>query len=668
MPARSIPRKSKAQEANAAFPDWVIPVAIVLLVLVAYIPAIRGDFIWDDDSYVTKNETLRTASGLWRIWTEVGATPQYYPLVFTSFWLEYHVWGLSPAGYHVVNILLHAASAILVWRIVLRLGIPGAWLAAMIFALHPVQVESVAWITERKNVLSGFFYLLSMLAFLRFSPLDQDSTSQRKWYFVSLGCFVAALFSKTVTATLPAAILLIYWLKLGRVRKRDLLTVLPMFVLGAGAGVLTSYVEEHHVGTKFFDWNYTVVDRMLIAGRVVWFYLSKLLWPAPLIFIYDRWSIDSKQVAQFLYPAAAILVLFFLAWQVKRWGRGPLVAALFFGGTLFPALGFIDVFPMRYSFVADHFQYLASLGPIVLAAAVVAKYVPNPSRIAAGFVLVGILGALTFKQCHVYEDLETLWRDTLAKNPGALMARNNLGTILQSRGQLDDAERFYKECLADPQCLDRADLLLNLAQIETLRGNTPRTIEYYQMAIAARPSFPKALATLGGLLHNLGRLQEALPYLERAVKSNPEYTLARNNYGSALVDAGRFDEAIAQLDVAIKLNPEMPEPHYNLGNALGRATRTREAEQAYESAIRLRPNYVEAHVNLANLLHNSGRADEAIAHLETALKVDPQHPIAHYAMANLLARQGRKDDAVQHYKAARLARPDLRPPPGYESP
>ncbi len=600
--------------------DWLIASLLVLAIVVVYLPAIGGDFLWDDDAYVTENETLRSPGGLWQIWFRIGSTPQYYPLVFTTFWAEYRLWGLDPAGYHIVNVLLHAASAVLVWRIGRKLAIPGALAAGFVFGLHPVHVESVAWIAERKNVLSGLFYLAALLAFFRF----EEHAARLRWYLFALLLFVAALLSKTVTATLPAALLLIEWWKTGRVSRRKVALVLPMLVLGALAGTLTAWVEKHHVGTKYLEWDLGLVERTLIAGRAVWFYVGNLLWPARLTFVYPRWQIEAHDAVQYVAPLAAVGLLALLWARRERWGRGPLAAALFFGGTLVPALGFVDVFPLRFSFVADHFQYLASLGPILLVCALGHLRLPRGlSRTAAGMAVAALLGALAYRQGSVYKDNESLWRDTLVKNPRATMARNNLGRVLEEQGKLDEAEQSYKDALADRDFEDRPEVLLNLANVATKRGELEEAVSYYREAIALRPSFSRALVNLGGILHNLGSLEEALVHLEHAVRANPEYALARNNLGSALIDAGRLEEAAVQLRAAIALDPEFAEPHYNLANALAKAQRWTEAEAEYQRAIEIRPEYVEAHFNLAGVLAVQGRSAEAAEHYRQAQRIRP---------------------------------------------
>ena len=247
---------------------------LFLLVCLAYLPALRDGFIWDDDSYVTGNPTLRNLHGLYRIWFELGAVPQYYPLVHTTFWLEYHLWGLHPPGYHLINILLHAAAAVLLWQVLRGLQLPGAWLAAALFALHPIEVESVSWITERKNVLSAVFYFAAVLAYLRFAAWAVPEGANRRrwrWYFLALLLFLAALLSKTVTCSLPAALLLVCWWKQGRVRWADVYPLLPFFVVGMGLGLLTAGMEKYHVGAQGADWSLSFADRCLIAGRALWF-------------------------------------------------------------------------------------------------------------------------------------------------------------------------------------------------------------------------------------------------------------------------------------------------------------------------------------------------------------------------------------------------------------
>lgn len=456
--------------------------ALALLTVIVYLPALRDRFIWDDDLYVTENQTLTSLDGLRRLWVEPTVNVQYYPLVHTTFWIERHWWGLQPAGYHLNNVLLHALNALLLCLVLRRLRVPGAWLAAAIFAVHPVMVESVAWITERKNVLSTAFYLLSLLAWFRFAPPDDERAARRwRFYFLALALFLGALLSKTVTCSLPVALLLIAWWKRGRIQWRDALPTLPFFALGAALGLTTAWLEKHTVGASGADYSLTFFDRCVLAGRAVWFYAGKLAWPAELVFIYPRWRVDASQAWQWIFPAAlwgGLAALYFLREKI---GRGPLAAVLFFVATLFPALGFVDVFPFRYSFVADHFQYLASLGLITLFAALAARLATRGRAIlpaVAGAILVW-LGLLTWLQASVYFNLETLWRDTLDKNNEALIAHFNLANLLGTQGKLEEARAHYDEALRiDPRFFEalanRAGVLAHLHHREAALADLTR--------------------------------------------------------------------------------------------------------------------------------------------------------------------------------------------------
>ena len=440
--------------------SWAAGLLLLIITLLVYLPVTKCGYIWDDETYIQQNRILRTADGLWHIWFDFRATPQYYPMVHTSYWLEYRCWQLNPMGYHLVNVIIHALNALLVWRLLRFLRLPGAWLAAALFALHPVQVESVAWITERKNVLSGLFYLAATLTYLKFAFSDNSDLKPKKsqkLFVLSLLLFLCALFSKTVTCTLPAALLLILWWKRRRVLRRDVLTLIPFLVVGISLGLFTAWLEKYHVGAQGRDWDLTAVERFLVAGRALCFYAGKLLWPHPLIFTYPRWQINSALWWQFLYPLAALLTISLLGLARHRIGKGPLVAVLFFAGTLAPALGFFDVYPMQYSFVADHFQYLAGIAPLALIAALgvcLHRRLPEKAKIFTPLVpvlILTVLAALTWRQQKIYKNVETLWRDTLQKNPDSFMAHNNLGAFLCTQGSFDEAvKHFYRAIKLKP--------------------------------------------------------------------------------------------------------------------------------------------------------------------------------------------------------------------------
>src|SRR5881398_447213 len=393
--------------------QWRIYLFVLVLAAVtilAYRPAWNGGFLWDDDAYVTNNELLTAPDGLRRIWFSFESPSQYFPLVYTTFRIERALWGLNPAGYHVVNVLLHVANALLVWRLLARLKVPGAWLAGAIFALHPVQVESVAWITERKNVLMGFFFLLTLLAWTAFV----DERTKRPWRFYGLALilYVLALSAKTTACTLPAALLLILWLQKKSINWERILQIAPFFLLGLGIGLVTVWWERYHQGTRMAVLALGPVERILVASRAVWFYLGKLIWPSNLTFIYPRWTIVSTHslaYAWLLAGAGLCAVIYF----VRRYvGRGVEVAAAFFVATLSPVLGFIMLYTFRYTFVADHYQYLACIGPIALASAALINLADAFERsrtliLSAVLCVVAVLAALTWRQAAMYGDIET---------------------------------------------------------------------------------------------------------------------------------------------------------------------------------------------------------------------------------------------------------------------
>jgi len=496
--------------------------ALLAMTLVAYGPALNASFIWDDDMYVTHNEQLRTWAGLRSIWLDPTATPQYYPLIHTTLWLQYHVWALRPLGYHLVNVVLHGLNAGLAWLVFRQLALPGAWLAAAAFALHPLHVESVAWVTELKNVQAGFFFMLAMLAYLRF-VFDRRSKGA---YAAAFLCFVLALLSKTVACTLPAAVLVCLWWKRGGIERRDVGVLAPFFAVGLASGLVTSFIEKAHVGAEGEEWALSVIDRCLVAGRALWFYAGKILLPVRLTFIYPRWGIDSAAWWQYLFPAATIAVALALwSWQ-GRIGRGPLAAALYFAVTLAPALGFVDVYPFRYSFVADHFSYLASLGPIALVAAGVGALRSRP-RVAVGGALLLALGGATWQRCHAFTSPETLWRDTLAKNPSAWMAHNNLGLLLLQEGKpAEAAEHFESALRLHPAYLEA---LYNLGNAAVARGRLDDARAYYELALQVAPTFAPAHNNLANVYAYQGRLVEAIQHYEKALELLPDYPEARDN-------------------------------------------------------------------------------------------------------------------------------------------
>ncbi len=615
----------------------VFALAIFAATLGAYLPCIHGGILWDDEAHITA-PSLQSLEGLGRIWFHVGATQQYYPVLHSAFWLEHRIWGDSVLGYHLVNIALHAAAACLFALTLARIRsgqrerrspLPGEWLAAAVFALHPVCVESVAWISEQKNTLSLVFYLLSALAYLRF-----DSGRRRTWYALSLALFVLALLSKSVTATLPAALLLVLsWRRGGLSWKRDVAPLLPWFIVGAFSGLFTAWVERHYIGANGQDFALGPIERCFLAGRIFWFYVGKLFWPTNLMFIYPRWRVQASVAWSLgcLGLAALIAVL----WVARRRTAGPLVAVLFFLGSLFPALGFFNVYPFVYSYVADHWQYLPSLGMIALAAVggtCAAKgfvgALEGPPRMIARWVLVvaaacllAVFFGLTRAQSALYSGVSVLYRDTLSKNPGCWMAHNNLGKYLMDTGSPEDGVAHVRE------------------------------------AIRLNPGFALAHNNLGAYLMRTGSGGEGISEFETALRLEPNLSDARVNLGSALLETpGRATEGIEELQASLHGNlgdHELAGVHEKLGGAFARIPgRLPEAMFEFEAVLQIEPGNLAARGSLGIALARSGRPLEAVAQFERALQMDPENPKMHNDLGIVLTALGRMDEAVGHFRRA----------------
>ena len=624
--------------------------SIFCATLIAYLPALHGTFLWDDDAHITRPD-LQSLHGLWRIWFDLGATQQYYPFLHSAFWLEHRIWGDAALGYHLTNILLHAVAACLVVLIVRKLELPGTWLAGLCFALHPVCVEAVAWISEQKSTLSAVFYLGAALAYLRF-----DESRRASRYLPALILFVLALLTKTVTATLPAALLVVLWWKRGRLAwKQDVRPLAPLLALGAAAGLFTAWMESTYIGATFA---LSFIQRCLLAARALWFYASKLVWPVSLAFTYPRWKIDPGEWWQYSFVAGAVALAVGLAVLARR-RRGPLAAFLIFAGTLFPALGFFNVYPFRYSWVADHFQYLATLGIIV---PVMSTLAVGTTRRVAGTALLAILGILTWRQSGIYRDPETLYRATLHRNPESWLEQNNLGNLLlEIPGRRAEAVAHLEAARRIEPDYSETHLSLGNALIEE-PGRLVDAVAEYQAAVRLAPESERAHSNLGRALLRAGLVPEAVAELQAALRIKPDYAEAHNNLGNARLMRGHLAQAIAEYEAALAADPNLAQAHNNLGRALAQIPgRLPDAIAQFEAAIRLDPGYWGAHSNLGNALSEvPGRLPDAIAEYQAALRINPEAAEVHNNLGYALSQMpGRLPDAIAEYQAALRIAPDF---------
>jgi tetratricopeptide (TPR) repeat protein len=604
---------------------WVIALSVAAAAFLAYWPCLGGEFIWDDDAWTTNLAGLfQSVSGLGAIWSWPTPLQQYYPLTATSFWIDYQLWGFWTVPYHVENVLLHLMAAGLFWKLLKRLEVPGAGLAAVILVMHPLMVESVAWITERKNVLSLALFLGALLAYGRFAklweatgafcwswfrrpgssgageepsspaggpsaPCANPASGRRSWgaWAWALFLFLAAYMAKATTVAFPAVVLLLCWWKRGRLRWReDVLPTLPFFAASLGLGLMTSWLERYHLGARGPEWEIPFPDQCVIAGRALWFYVGKLLCPADHCFIYPRWDLADRSLLRWLWPASAVGVLVSLWLLRRRIGRGPLTGALFFAGTLFPLLGFFNGAFMRYSFVSDHWAYLPSLGLIALAAPLLARWAERRRLLvySLGGVTLLAFATLIFLQSAFYSDAETLYRVTLAKNPKADLAHNNLGLVLFKAGQTEEALSHFEQAVKLRPSSAHAHN--NLANALRLAGRTREAAAHYEASLKFEPHNPGTLNNFAMLLAMSpdASLRNGPRAVELANHAN-QLTGGRNplvlsTLAAAYAETGRFADAAATARTALGLASRRP--NSQLAEAL------RMQLQRYESGLPLR--------------------------------------------------------------------------------
>ncbi len=570
---------------------------LVLLAVVCYAPAYNAGFVFDDAIYVTGDERLETAGGLWRIWTEPsggsdGYKHQWYPMTGTVLWVEHALWGLSPFGYHFVNVLLHALNAIILWRLLARLGLGAgaAWVTGAVFALHPLHVASVAWVSELKNVLSTALFLGAAWCMTRWWEKEPGSLFAAKkepgslFYAIGVLLFVGALLSKTATCLLPVALLIAWWWKQGQIGRRELIGVLPLAVIGAVLVAVTVHIESSYAAKEIAG--ASAAEKWLVCGRSAWFYATKIAFPAGLMMIYPRWEIDAWTWWQHVYPVSVVGAVAALWVLSRRVGRGPAAAAAYFVAAVIP-VSLVTVAFARLSWVADHWAYWGSMGLIALVvggAAWLLSRVPRGREIAAALscVVLGTLGAFTWQRARIFETPESLWRHTVTHNPGCWEAWYNLGVAIADDGRPEEA------------------------------------LACYQRAWRIDPSAEKVHNNLGTTLHDLDRTDEAIAHYRQAVGLEPRFAVAHTNLGSALQAQGCLDGAIEQYHRALALTPAFAGAHFNLGIALRASGRLGESIEHLGEAVRLEPNAPAAHDNLAAALRDQGDLAAAELHFRHA--------------------------------------------------
>lgn len=616
---------------------------LALLAILSSAPSLSGGFLWDDD-LVTDNPLLESTDGLRRIWFEPGAIadrdPRYWPLLYTSFWLERRIAGDAPFLYRLDNLLLHAACAVLIWRLLRRAAAPGAWWAGALFAVHPVHAEAVAWIIERKGLLASLFSILALLAFDRVSAPDPGSDAASpspspapfpvRPIIASLILLACACLSKPVAVTLPAVMAIWSWWRRGRIGRHEGIALAANFALAGGLALLTVAVARE---SDAMETRITLADRILLVGRAPWFYLGKILWPADLMAIYPRRPPDASSAIEWLAPAATTATLLAavglaFAARDRRWGRTPLAALLAYGAILFPVLGALPFGFMDRSFVADRYQYLASaaiLAPVAGLFAGLARRRPRMQRPLAGLGVVALLGlgAANARECARHRDMGSLFAANARLNPDSVVVQHQLGDHHAARGELDAA------------------------------------IERYERALALDPRHFVSVGNLAVAFARAGREEDALARFLEAERLAPGNANIQRNFAQFLLASGDRTGAEARVARALELAPDSAPSHILRARILEAGGRGEQAGASWEKAAELAPGDFDARTGAG--LHRASRRDfeGAREHFAAAARLRPKDAVARNNLGLALADLGRREEAIRELEKALRLRPDL---------
>lgn len=600
-------------------------------------PAFQGNWIWDDGWYIATNPLLHNMTGLWKFWFQPGSWVEYYPLEETVQWMQWRLWDNDTLGYHLTNVFLHVVNALLVWRLLNKFGLHLAWLGGLLFAVHPAQVESVAYISELKNTLSLPFFLLASCFWI-----DYEKHRQKRDYQWALGLFLAGMLCKITLAPFPVLILLYAWWKRGRIDGKDLKASAPFFVISLVLGYMTIWAGQHYEEMGHAR-PYLVslggfFSRLVLAEETLAFYFSRSFLPIDYLPAYPKWQVNPYSPINYL-PWLIVTGCLCWLWKKRRgWGRHALLGLGFFFLTLAPFLGFVAISYMSFTWVMDHFLYLPLIGLIGLVVAglgdLEARFPTDRPYVMGGVTIVIALMAM---ESHALSGLfvhdEVLWRYTLQRNPTCWLAHENLGSDLIDQERFPEAIAQYQEVLLlNP---DYSDGHYNMGVALEKIGQVTAAQEQYRQALRLDPGNGKAYMNLAGGLLKTGNVTEALAQFAKAVEFLPDLAQLRYDWGSALLRTGNFPAAIEQLNIAVKLDPQMAQAHENLGSALAQSGRLSEAIEQFEAALQINPAYAAARDNLGLALAQSGHIPEAVEQFRQALQLNPDDALARQNLARL---------------------------------
>jgi tetratricopeptide (TPR) repeat protein len=651
------------------------------LVFWTFLPSLHGNFIdIDDGVFVIRNPhiNLTLANVVWAFGHAECAN--WLPLTLWSFMLDHQIYGLKPWGYHLTNVSLHAFNTVLVFLVLRRmmglrsdksigataLQAGATWRSLMVaglFGLHPLRVESVAWISERKDVLSMTFWMLTLWAYVRYVEKSKvQSPKSKVFYGLTLLFFALSLMSKPMVVTLPCVLLLLDYWPLERWQRKNLRGLLvekaPFFLLSAIVSVVT-YVAQRNagmLGASLTGLSLSFGARLENALVSYARYLGKLFWPADLCALYpypDRWPTHKLLLAGLLVLGLSILVF-----TMRRHRPFLLTGWLWYLGTLVPVIGLVSVGAQA---MADRYSYIPSIGilmVLVWGAYQMTKQWHHQDVIlgTTGGALVLACIVLTRHQIGCWKDEVSLWRRAVAVTENNYEAHNRLGRALSSQKRYAEAVREFQEAARLNPGL--AEVYYSLGHISSSLGRVAEAVVYYQRALAVRPDYVAVHDSLGDLLRQEGRLDEAIDHFRKAVEIQPDSAISQNNLGFALSLKGRPDEALAHFQKAVDLDSNNQIIQYNFGSFLLQRGRVDEAIGHFRSALKLQPDNAEIHNDLGHALLLKEQPDEAIRELQTAARLKPDQAEAHSDLGRALLNQGRFDEAIREFQAVVRLNPD----------
>ncbi len=600
---------------------YLAPLCIFVLTFFVYFPAIQADFVMDDQKFYLDDPLMTAPDGLFRIWfhpLDNNNIWPYLPLTRTAFWLERQF--NDPVDLritHGVNILLHACAAMLLWGVLQARRMPGAGLAGILFAVHPIYVQSVAWIAERKNGMAGIFFILCFWSFFRFLQ-----TRKLGWYALTLGVFVGAVLSKTSTVMIPILLIgmqiwFLYQRKgegekgrgergeaghgvspleeAQRILSKIVLPMLPFFGVAVAAGMMRVWVETEAFGAAGEEFLQSFGERLLLAGQIPFFYLQKMVLPYPLIFSYPRWPIELGQFGSYLPLLSIAITIVVLGRKLTTWGRPLFLALGSFLVLLFPVLGFFNNAWFRHSWVADHWVHLPSIPLIILASygwikgwehwGIQSLRLPKWGSWVGGSCVVLILGWLTFQQTQIYRNYETLWLATLKHNPNSWLAYYNLGTMHLDAENYEPALHYFDQALQVHPKLALA--YTNRGRVHMHYQQYEQALREFNTALGIDPRSFRDWANRGDVYFHLGQYQQALHDYDTALKIKPEYVKVHNNKGIIYLTIKQHNQALDAFNLAIQYDSTYSAAYVNRGQVYSEIQRLPDACQDWAKACQL---------------------------------------------------------------------------------